>query len=149
MNVGHPGNLARIVDLYGGMMNEEGEMIKNPDLKKMRNDFFGISVSDEETRSTIASSYKNHGLILEPHGAVSWRGVETYKELYSTGKNRFFVSLETAHPAKFAEELNRIQGLNVPLPESLFGLDDLKEEFTEMDNNYETLRSFIRRLHLQ
>ena len=149
MNVGHPGNLARIVALYGGMMNEEGTMLKIPELIRMRNDFFGISSSDEETRLTIYTSFKNHGLILEPHGAVAWRGVETYKKLFGTTKNQLFVSLETAHPAKFEEELERIQGLKIPAPESLAGLDDKKEEFTELENNYDKLRSFIQMLHSQ
>jgi len=149
MNVGHPGNLARIVALYGGMMNEDGIMVRNPDLNRMRNDFFGISTSDEETRSTIASGYKKHGLILEPHGAVAWRGVEAYKKLSGNSKNQLFVSLETAHPAKFGDDLNRIPGLSVPVPESLAGLNDLKEEFMELENNYDNLRNYIRMLHKQ
>lgn len=149
MNVGHPGNLARIIALYGGIMNEEGIMIRNPDLKKMRNDFFSISVSDDETRSTIAQSFKNHGLILEPHGAVAWKGVETYKKLSTKYSTQLFISLETAHPAKFGDELKRIPGLTVTMPESLEGLNQLKEEFTEMDNDYNELRSFIRMLHTQ
>lgn len=147
MNVGHPGNLARIVALYGGMMNEEGTMVLNPDLTRMRDDFFGFSSSDEETRSTIAESYKNHRLILEPHGAVAWRGVEAYKKLSGNSKNQLFVSLETAHPAKFEDELNRIPDLSVPVPGSLTGLDNMKEEFTELENNYDKLRSYIRMLH--
>lgn len=144
MNVGHPGNLARVIALYGGIMNEEGIMIRNPDLKKMRNDFFSISVSDDETRSTIAACHKNHGVILEPHGAVAWKGVETYKEQLADNSNHLFISLETAHPAKFGYEL---PGLSVPMPESLEGLNQLKEEHTEMDNNYDELRSYIRMLH--
>jgi len=144
MNVGHPGNLARIIALYGGIMNEEGTMIRNPDLKKMRDDFFSISVSDDETRSTIATCYKNHGVILEPHGAVAWKGVETYKKLFAKNSMQLFISLETAHPAKFGDEL---PGLSVPVPESLKGLKQMKEEFTEMDNNYDELRSYIRMLH--
>jgi len=147
MNVGHPGNLARIVALYGGMMNEEGTMVLNPDLTRMRDDFFGFSSSDEETRSTIAESYKNHRLILEPHGAVAWRGVEAYKKLSGNSKNQLFVSLETAHPAKFEDELNRIPDLSVPVHGSLVGLENIKEEFTELENNYDKLRSYIRMLH--
>ena len=144
MNVGHPGNLARIIALYGGIMNEEGTIIKNPDLKKMRDDFFSISVSDDETMSTISTCYKNHGVILEPHGAVAWKGVETYKKLFAENPMQLFISLETAHPAKFGDKL---PGLPVHVPESLKGLIQLKEEFTEMDNNYDELRSFIRMLH--
>ncbi len=149
MNVGHPGNLARIVSLYGGIMNEEGIIIKNPGVSKMRDDFLGISVSDNETRSTILSCYKIHGVILEPHGAVAWKGVETYKTLNKNFKNQLFVSLETAHPAKFGEELKEIEGLNIPLPESLKGIDLKKEDYTELENNYDKLRNLILTLHSQ
>lgn len=38
MNVGHPSNLARIVALYDGIMDETGNIIKVPDLKRMRED---------------------------------------------------------------------------------------------------------------
>ncbi len=147
MNVGHPGNLTRIVALYGGIMNEEGIMIKDPERTRMKNDFFGISVSDNDTRSTIAKSYKNHGLILEPHGAVAWKGVEAYKALLTNNRNQLFISLETAHPAKFNDELSRIPGLSLTIPESLAELGHRKEEFTEMNNNYDELRSYIRMLH--
>ncbi len=34
MNVGHPSNLARIVALYGGMMDETGTIHKEPDLTR-------------------------------------------------------------------------------------------------------------------
>ena len=31
MNVGHPSNLARIIAMYGGKMNEKGEILEAPD----------------------------------------------------------------------------------------------------------------------
>jgi len=73
--------------------------------------------------------------------------VEAYKKLSGNSKNQLFVSLETAHPAKFEDELNRIPDLSVPVPGSLVGLENMKEEFTELENNYDKLRSYIRMLH--
>ncbi len=146
MNVGHPSNLARIVAFYGGMMNESGIILKTPDIRRMRSDFFGVSVSDEETRSTIAGCYKNHKLILEPHGAVAWKGEEYYHDLSNNIENQLFVSLETAHPAKFHKEVESILGLSLPFPDSLAGIDSKKEEFTEMENNYEKFRGYILKL---
>ncbi|HSN50353.1 MAG TPA: threonine synthase, partial [Bacteroidales bacterium] len=73
MNVGHPSNLARVVAFYDGVMDEAGNILKAPDLLKMRDDLFAVSVTDEETRTTIEEAYRKYNLLLEPHGAVAWR----------------------------------------------------------------------------
>ena len=44
MNVGHPSNLARIIDLYGGQMDETGRIIKQADFDRLRRDFYTISI---------------------------------------------------------------------------------------------------------
>ena len=107
MNVGHPSNLARIVALYGGMMDEAGMIHKDPDMKRMRDELFGVSVTDDETRDTISDVFRKYGILLEPHGAIAWHGVNEYLKLNSLkdSGNRLIISLETAHPAKFPEEL--------------------------------------------
>src|SRR6516162_4941115 len=53
MNVGHPSNLARLVAVYGGQMDETGRISKQPDLAAMRSDIFSTSVSDDRTRRAI------------------------------------------------------------------------------------------------
>ena len=53
MNVGHPSNLARLVAIYGGQMDETGKIHQQPDLAAMRRDLFSSSISDERTRATI------------------------------------------------------------------------------------------------
>jgi threonine synthase len=145
MNVGHPSNLARIIALYGGIMNENGIIQKSPDLDRMRKEFFGISISDEETRKTIADCYKRHGVLLEPHGAVAWRGLECYHEQCRSEMHgdQIFISLETAHPAKFSDEITRILGISPPLPASLKDINEKTEEYIELDNNYKSLKEYI------
>ncbi len=76
MNVGHPSNLARLVDVYGGRMDETGAILKQPDMDAMRRDLYAVSISDEQTRATIKETYERHSVILEPHGAVGWSGLE-------------------------------------------------------------------------
>ncbi|NLN30137.1 MAG: threonine synthase [Bacteroidales bacterium] len=143
MNVGHPSNLARIVALYGGMMDEQGNILKPPDLERMRRDFHGISVSDNTTRETIASSYRDHGILFEPHGAVAWKGLEHYRGMGSLEKEHetVYISLETAHPAKFPGEIERILDYTPPGHPSLENLEELEEDYTQMENDY---GSFIR-----
>ena len=145
MNVGHPGNMARIVALYGGLMNENGEITKTPDLTRMRKDFFAVSITDEETRATINNCYRQFKLLLEPHGAVAWLGLQNYMNLDTTeiAENNLCISLETAHPAKFQEEINRILGITPPFHVSLSKIKSKPEEFLTFDNNYDIFKDFI------
>ncbi len=151
MNVGHPSNLARIVALYGGIINKEGVILKEPDLKKMREDFSGFSVTDDETRKTIAEFYKQYGSLVEPHGAVAWKGMNMFRDLnpeYNNDK-QLFISLETAHPSKFREEILKILGFSPDVPEQLSRIDNHKENFVKMENNYDMLKEFILKHHKQ
>ncbi|HZY24225.1 MAG TPA: threonine synthase [Bacteroidales bacterium] len=143
MNVGHPSNLARIVALYGGQMNESGTIIKMPDLEKMRGDFYAVSVSDEETRSTIKEVYRKYKILLEPHGAVAWKGIKDYSEFNYSQLKPLYISLETAHPSKFDIELEAILGFNTPLPQSLIGLKQKQENYFSLKNRYELIKDFI------
>jgi len=145
MNVGHPSNLARIIAFYGGVMDESGNLLKAPDLEKMREDFFAVSVTDEETRITIRELYRKYNILLEPHGAVAWKGVREYFRLNkrSLSGKQLCISLETAHPAKFPEELRKIIKADPPLPASLIGLEQKQEHYVSLENNYELLKEFI------
>lgn len=145
MNVGHPSNLARIIALYGGMMDEKGIIVKSPDIERMRGDFFGISLSDSETRTSMAESYKKYDMILEPHGAVAWEGLQRYHTSQSSQNtsNQLFISLETAHPAKFTEEVKNVLGFSPVMPESLLKVKNKAESFVEIENNYEILRDML------
>ena len=145
MNVGHPSNLARIVAFYGGSMDESGNITKTPDLKQMREDLFAVSVTDEETRNTITEVYRKYDLVLEPHGAVAWSGIKEYSRFNknSLSGKQLFISLETAHPAKFPEEMRQILNIDPPLPVSLLELDEKTEHYFSLQNNYKLLKDFI------
>ncbi|MEI8225399.1 MAG: threonine synthase [Bacteroidota bacterium] len=145
MNVGHPSNLARIVALYRGIMDETGNIIKVPDLKKMREDLFAVSVTDEETRATIADIYKQYNILLEPHGAIAWHGINEYFRFNKNinSEKQLCISLETAHPAKFPEEIRQIINVDPPLPASLIGIAEKTEKYFSLENNYEMLKDFI------
>jgi threonine synthase len=146
MNVGHPSNLARIVSLYGGRMDEKGIVNQSPDLEKMKNHFFGISISDEETRKTIKMVYERHKIILEPHGAVGWEGLQKYFKANPSDENdQLCVTLETAHPAKFPKEIQEILGIDPVLPASLSGLEKKEEKMTRMANSYKEFKEYLKK----
>jgi len=142
MNVGHPSNLARIIALYGGMMDENGVIIRKPDLCRLRRDFYGIAISEDETRKTILESYRKYRILLEPHGAVAWRGLERWLDI-SKSDVMLAVSLETAHPAKFNDELSHLLGFSAEMPDALIEIMNRKEDFSKIENNYGKLKEFI------
>lgn len=144
MNVGHPSNVARLIDLYGGEMNEKGTILKQADMNAIRKDMFAVSITDKQTEATISSEWQEHRLLLEPHGAVGWAGLMNYQNQYPEEKERLSVSLETANPAKFPEKIQELLQFDPELPPALNGLEDKKEYITPMELDYRTFASYLR-----
>jgi len=143
MNVGHPSNLARVVDLYGGRMDEQGNLLEPADMERMRRDLHGVSVTDAETRRTIVEAWQRHRTLLEPHGSVGWAGLQRFLEAHPEHAGRTAISLETAHPAKFPEEIQALLQVDPPLPPSLQGLDDRAEAYDEMETDYGAFKEYL------
>jgi threonine synthase len=145
MNVGHPSNLARLIAVYGGNMDEKGHLRRKPDMDRLRRDIFAVSVREAETRNAIRSAYEQHRLLLEPHGAVGWAGLQKYLAAEAPASDLPCIALETAHPAKFPEEIRSILGFDPPLPPSLQGIEDGKESLTAMANDYRKFKEFLKK----
>lgn len=145
MNVGHPSNLARLISLYDGNMNENGIILKDPDYDGIMEDIFSVSISDSETLNTTKRFFRDHRILLEPHGAVAWRALEEYFESKQgfDDTNLLAVSLETAHPAKFGKEISEITGHEPELPPSLMNVKKSKEEYISLENDYHSFKKFI------
>jgi len=143
MNVGHPSNLARIISLYGGTMDERGIVGREPDLDLMRNDICSFAVTDSETIDTISYYGRSKGVVIEPHGAVALRAVEMYRNGCSEAGDNIIVALETAHPAKFPDVITSTTGITPEVPESLRGLDQTAEIVTGMENRYDSFREYL------
>jgi len=141
MNVGHPSNLARLFHMYGGWIDETGKIHRNPDISAMRKDLYAVSASDEETREAIRNAFEKYRMVLEPHGAVGWWGLQKYMK--ESGWKGLSVSLETADPAKFPEEIARTLGFEPEIPESLKGLEHKKEHMEELAADYGSLKKFL------
>ncbi len=143
MNVGNPSNMRRLFDLYGGRIDREGVVHKMPDLDALRRDAVGMTISDALTHITIQSVYERYGVLLEPHGAVSWAALHRYLSLRE--EEPLSIATETAHPGKFPEALQAI-GVEPELPESMKGLDEKEPSFFELTADYEEFKEFL--LHL-
>ena len=150
MNVGHPSNLARLIDLYGGWIyderNKDGKVIRygvlkeKPDMEKLREDFVSFSIKDEEVEETIKKYYKNYKIILDPHGAV---GITAFEK---SNIDEPVISIETAHPGKFPEVIKKVLGIEPEIPATLKSLLSKEEKFKVIENNYIEFKNFLKGL---
>jgi len=143
MNVGHPSNLARLVDLYGGHLDETGRMLAPPDMEALRRELWSTSVDDAATRATISAAWREHSVLLEPHGAVGWAGLQRF---LGDDESTLAVSLETAHPAKFPDEIRALTGVDPELPPALADLDQRPESYSVVDVDYPAFRARLARM---
>jgi threonine synthase len=129
MDVGNPSNFARMLDLY----QHNG--------KRMRQEIVGMSFSDAQTESAIRNLLDKSGYLLDPHGAVAYLGLQAFLEQYSEPIHGIF--LETADPAKFAEDVERITGQKVPIPERLKTVLSQKKRTLVIRAQYEDLKESL------
>jgi len=104
MDVGNPSNLQRILHLYGGQVGA------------LRRDLVGRKVTDEETVACVRRTYEETGYVLDPHSAVGLAALEGELDSRSDSVG---VVLATAHPAKFAEVVEPILSIDLPIPPEL------------------------------
>ena len=119
MNVGHPSNLARLIDLYGGQIDETGVLHEDPDLDKIKRDIVSYSISDDLTKDSISDFYQKYRKTLEPHGAVGWASLQLYRKQHPENKEFKSITLETADPAKFPDEIISLINVIPKMPKSL------------------------------
>ena len=129
MDVGNPSNLVRIKDLY------------NNNVKKMKWEIFSASFSDEETKMAIAEIFQEYSYILDPHGAVGYLGLKQFSSKLVPDKNAIF--LETAHPAKFLDIVQKIVPKNIEIPERLQKCLSRQKHSIRLSNAFEDLKNFL------
>ncbi len=125
MNVGHPSNLARLIDLYGGRMDEKGGISAAPDMERLRREIFAVSVRRRRDAADHPRAPTNSTACCWSRTAPSAGPAcrNTWPQEAPTPEP-LCISLETAHPAKFPEEIRAILGFDPPLPPSLEGLEE-------------------------
>ncbi|MDP4264295.1 MAG: threonine synthase [Bacteroidota bacterium] len=101
MDVGNPSNFIRILEIFNHQF---------PALEKMMS---AVSISDVETIAAISDLYHRYNYIPDPHGAVGWLALKRWLEDHEGTKGIF---LETAHPVKFPEAVEKYTGKKVDMP---------------------------------
>ena len=119
-------------------LNERGEFkIEKKELKKIKDSFFSDSLSEEETKSIISETYKNHRILIDPHTAV---GIGVMKKISLEGNT---VVLATAHPSKFSDVAMEATGIKPELPENLKNILVEKENYDKLPKDLEKVKNYI------
>ena len=146
MNVGHPSNLARLVAVYGGQMDETGKIHKMPDLVALRRDIFSTSISDARTVAGVRDFWNKFQLLLEPHGAVAWQGFQDWNAIEPLGTSPAVI-VETANPAKFPIEVEKVVGWPPDVPDNMLAALELPEDYDKMGADYAMFKSYLVKAH--
>ena len=128
MDVGNPSNFVRIQKIF------------NNDAVKMKKNLSGYRYTDQETRKALKEIYDLKNYIADPHGAVGYLGLKEY--LNEQKEDLYGVFLETAHPVKFLDSVNKTLKLEVEIPERL--KDTLaKEKVSVTIKDYSELKAYL------
>jgi threonine synthase len=128
MDVGNPSNFIRILEIFEHRF---------PDLKDHLTSY---SVTDEETVTTIREIYGSFNYLLDPHGAVGYRSLQHYLSGHPGEKGIF---LETAHPVKFPDAIEKALGIKVEIPEKLVVTMAKEKQSIRLEPVYEKFRDYL------
>lgn len=126
MDVGDPSNFARILDLYGNSHDAIAAEIS------------GCTYNDEQISETLRNCYRKNRYLLDPHGAVGYRALSEYLQPDEVG-----VFLETAHPAKFKDTVEKIIGDKVEIPAKLQAFMKGEKKSIAMTKDFADFKSFL------
>ena len=105
MDVGAPSNFVRMQAIFGGSW------------QAMQTAIHGMAFTDEQTRAAIREVKARHDYVIDPHGAVGWLAARQWRADHPGSTT---ITLETAHPAKFADVMDAELGHDsVPIPDRL------------------------------
>ncbi len=127
MDVGDPSNFARVYELFGRSVEE---------LKKVVSSY---SYSDDLIGKTIASVSERFGYTCDPHGAVGFAALE---DSLADGETGLF--LETAHPAKFIDTVEKFIGKKVEIPARLAKFLNGTKKSVVIENDYHNILSSLK-----
>ena len=128
MDVGDPSNFIRIMEIFHQQIDG---------LKKTLN---GYTISDDETKSTLISVFKEHNYLLDPHGVVAYAALQKYQTQHPNTKG---VILETAHPVKFYDVIEPLIKQTVPVPETVAAQIKKEKVSTKISANTNELKDFL------
>jgi threonine synthase len=128
MDVGAPSNFVRMMDLYGSTWN----IIKQ--------DISGYGFNDAQTEKAMQEVFHHYNYLIDPHAATGYLALNQHLERHP---NHAGIILETAHPAKFLEDTERILSINVPIPQRLAEIADKTKNSILCDNTFQAFKQTL------
>ena len=127
MDVGNPSNFIRIQEIY-----------KNK-FESLKNNMSSYSFSDDETKKAMLEIYNKFNYVADPHGAVGYLGCKSHLK---RNPNAHCVFLETAHPTKFLDVVEKVIKEKQPLPSQIKAVMD-KEKKSVKITTYKDLKNYL------
>ena len=129
MDIGRPNNFPRILDLYDNNYEAVSEVC------------WGASFSDAETERHMRRIFTETGYVMCPHTVVGHLAMEEFSK--DVDLDFIKVTVGTAHPAKFADSVERIIREDVPLPAPLAKAMRKKKRVHVMPPKLEALENYL------
>jgi threonine synthase len=133
MDVGNPSNFARMLDIFLG--SDESSTWNN-----MRNQISGYAFSDQETQVAMREVDEKYQYTIDPHGAVGYLALDEYQKVHPQSRG---IVLETAHPAKFIDDVEATLDRKIEIPERLAILADAEKDSTFLKPLYESFKQLL------
>ena len=108
----------------------------------MASDIEGYWFTDDDTRKAMTVLQDKYNYQADPHGAVAFAGLQESGML--AGNTGIF--LETAHPAKFPEEVEKATKTAVQIPDPLKEVMKREKQSVKTENKYENLADILRQM---
>ena len=119
-------------------LDEKGYFqIEQKELEKINENFSSDSLTEKETQSVIKETYKNYGILVDPHTAI---GIGVAKKILPKGNT---VILATAHPSKFSKTVMESTGIKPELPENLKTILVKEEKYDKLPKSLKTIQKYI------
>jgi threonine synthase len=118
-----------------------GSLTLTPDVHaRLRETFAAARVDDDDTLRALASAWRDHGVLVDPHTAVGLAAAET---ALGHRPDLPVVVAATAAPAKFPDPVERATGVRPPLPPHLADLLTLPERITPLPAELAAVQAFV------
>ncbi len=128
MDVGNPSNFYRMLEIFGNSWDE------------MKEEISGYSFNDDDTGEAMKEMQNKYNYVSDPHGAVGYLGLKEYQKKYPATKGVF---LETAHPAKFLDVVEKILKIKVELPSELKSLLHKEKKAELMSTEFSEFKKYL------
>lgn len=138
MDVGNPSNFARMLDLYNAVAT-----IDTPERSAwngMKNAITGYAFNDASTEKAVLEVQEKYDYTIDPHGAVGYLALKEYQKAHPDTRG---IVLETAHPSKFLEDMERILEQNITVPERLSSLSTKEKVAVSSPNSYSFFKEWL------